>query len=218
MEDIHDSTRWGVIGCNLMKNILVQDCVLNRMDVHMGVSGDYIIRRSTLGHAGLNAIGRGRLIVEDSTLYGRNLIRFREDYGSTWDGEVRIRNSRWIPPVGKADGAVMFGLGNDGTHDFGYPCSMPRVIRIDGLFVDDSKHPLDYQGITFFSDPLGAARDTRPFPYRMTERLEVRGLKTASGVPPRVCSNPEVARAIAVVLESAFDPQPESETRQGTGK
>jgi hypothetical protein len=54
-----------------MKNILVEDCVLSRVDVHMGVSGSYIIRRSTLGHAGLNAIGRGRLIVEDSTLHAR---------------------------------------------------------------------------------------------------------------------------------------------------
>ena len=31
---------------------------------------------------------------------GRSLIRFREDYGSTWDGTVLIRNSRWLPPGG----------------------------------------------------------------------------------------------------------------------
>jgi hypothetical protein len=202
MEDIHDRTRWGVIGCNFMKNILLEDCVLSRMDVHQGVSGSYIIRRTTLGHAGLNAIGRGSLIVEDSTLYGRSLIQFREDYGSTWEGEVLIRNSRWIPPVGRAGSPVMFNLRNDGTHDFGYPCFMPRVIRIEGLFVDDSKHPRASQGITFFSDPMGASGVERPFPYRLTERLEVQGLKTASRVSPRVCSNPEVARAINVVQAS----------------
>lgn len=206
MDDIHDRTRWGVIGCNFMKNILLEDCVLSRMDVHQGVSGDYIIRRSTLGHAGLNAIGRGRLIVEDSTLYGRNLIRFREDYGSTWDGEVLIRNCRWLPPLDKAGGAMMFGAENDGTHDFGYPCSMPRVIRIEGLFVDDSKHPAGYPGVAFFSDPVGASPGKRPFPYRLTERLEVRDLKLASGLPARVCSNPEVARAINVIAASASPP------------
>lgn len=201
MEDIHDRTRWGVIGSNFLKNILVEDCALSRMDVHEGVSGDYIIRRSTLGHAGLNAIGRGRLLIEDSTLHGRNLVTFRSDYGSTWDGEVLIRNSRWIPPAGGAGGLVMFGVENDGTHDFGYPCAMPRVIRIEGLCVDDSRQPADYPGLNFFSDPGGLARDKQPFPYRLTERIEIRGLETARSVSPRVCANPEVARAVTVVVE-----------------
>jgi hypothetical protein len=196
MEDIHDRTRWGVIGTNFMKNILLEDCVLSRMDVHQGVSGVYIIRRTTLGHAGLNAIGRGRLIIEDSTLHGRHLISFRSDYGSTWDGEVHIRNSRWIPPSGDP---VMFRMDNDGTHDFGYPCSMPRRVRIDGLVVEDSGKSENPRVLTIFSDPLGPPRHDRPFPYRLTERLEVRGLETASGLPPRICDNPEVAKAIKVV-------------------
>jgi hypothetical protein len=193
MEDIHDSSRWGVAATNFMKNILVEDCELSRMDVHMGVSGVYIIRRTTLGHAGLTAIGRGRLTVEDSTLHGRNLIYFRDDYGSTWDGEVLIRNSRWIP---RSSNPVMFGINNDGTHDFGYPCSMPRSIRIDGLVVDDSKVSNKQGSLTIFSDPTGKSSGDRPFPYRLTERLEINGLQIASGLKPVICANPEVAKAI----------------------
>jgi hypothetical protein len=150
-------------------------------------------------------------------LHGRSLIQCREDYGSTWEGEVLIRNSRWIPPEGNSTSPAMFNVRNDGTHDFGYPCFMPRLIRIEGLFVDDSKPPRDYQGITFFSDPLGASRDKRPFPYRLTEKLEVRGLKTASGLPPRVCPNPEVARAITMVLASD-SPSSESRTVERTNE
>jgi len=165
MDDIHDSSRWGVAATNFMKNILVEDCEISRMDVHMGVSGVYMIRRTTLGHAGLNAIGRGRLIVEDSTLYGRHLIYFRDDYGATWDGEVLIRNSRWIP---RSDNPVMFGMNNDGTHNFGYPCSMPRWIKIDGLKIDDSKVSKKDGSITLFSDSIGQARKDRPYPYRLT--------------------------------------------------
>lgn len=201
MDNINDRSRWGVTGSNFMKNILLEDCVLSRMDVHQGVSGTYIIRRTTLGSAGLNAIGRGHLIVEDSTLHGPNLISFRGDYGSTWEGDVLIRNSRWIPNAGAVASPVMFGMNNDGQHDFGYPCFMPREIRIDGLFVDDSKHPKDYPGLTFFSDPIGPPRDERPFPYALTKTLTVRGLTTASGLPPRICANPEAARAITVVME-----------------
>jgi hypothetical protein len=201
MDRIDDRSRWGVIGSNFMKNILLEDCVLSRMDVHQGVSGSYVIRRCTLGYAGLNAVGRGRLVLEDSTLHGSHLITFRSDYGSPWEGEVLIRNCRWVPDAGTSARPVLFNMRNDGTHDFGYPCSMPREIRIDGLFVDDARHPPDYEGLTFFTDLLGAPKKERPYPYALTKTLSVRGLKTASGKPPRVCANPEVAQAITVTAE-----------------
>ena len=202
MDAINDRARWGVIGSNFMKNILLEDCVLSRMDVHQGVSGDYIIRRTTLGYAGLNAIGNGRLIVEDSTLHGSHLITFRSDYGSTWEGDVVIRNCRWIPQAGSIPAQpVMFGMQNDGTHDFGYPCSMPREIRIDGLHIEDAKPPANYQGVVIFGDPAGRSQAERPFPYAQTQTVRVRGLKTASGVAPRLSTNPEWARPIDFVSE-----------------
>ncbi len=197
--DIHDRSRWGVVAANFMKDFLVENCVLSRVDVHMGVSGSYVIRGSTIGHAGINAIGRGQLIVEDSTLHGGRMVSFREDYGSTWDGEVLIRNCRWLPPMGKKFYPVMFGMSNDGSHGFGYPCSMPRHIKIDGLFVDDALHPEDYRGIRFFGDPIGASRDNRPFPYALTETLDVRGIKTASGLAPRVSDNLEFTNNIRML-------------------
>jgi hypothetical protein len=46
--------------------------------------------------------------------------------------------SRWAPPPGADGHPVMFGAGNDGMHDFGYPCSLPHTISIEGLFVDDA--------------------------------------------------------------------------------
>ncbi len=196
MDNIHDTTRWGVIATSFMNNFLVEDCVISRVDVHMGISGAYIIKRSTIGHGGINAIGRGRLIIEDCTLQGGRVVSFRDDYGSTWDGEVLIRNSTWIP---SGANAVMFHVNNDGMHDFGYPCSMPNIVRIDGLKVEDSKHGKNHKGIVFFTDPMGKSSKIRLFPYRLTERLEVSGLKTSSGLKPRICENPEVAKAIRYV-------------------
>ena len=211
MNHILDRTRWGVIGTNFCKNIVLEDCVLSRMDVHMGVSGEYTIRRTTLGHMGLNAIGRGVLTVEDSTLYGNALINFRTDYGSTWDGDVVIKNSRWIPACGDKVAPVMFGTRNDGLHDFGYRCFMPREITIDGLFVDDSNHPEGYQGLYFFPDPFapldeaaGAALPAeRPYPYEPCRRVRFRNLRTASGLKPRLSPNPDLQ---TVVIEEAPPP------------
>ena len=197
MNHICDRTRWGVIGSNFCKNILLEDCTLSRMDTHMGVSGTYTIRRCALGHMGLNAIGRGLLTVEDSTLYGSTLVRFRDDYGSTWEGDLIIRNCRWIPACGDTASPHVIGVTNDGTHDFGYPCSMPREVTIDGLFVDDSNHPEDYQGLFLFTDPdavHGTGEEVelpaeRPFPYRPCQKVRVRGLVTASEKDLRVSPN-----------------------------
>jgi len=95
----------------------------------------------------------------------------------------------------------MFGMQNDGTHDFGYPCHMPREIRIDGLHIEDAKPPANYQGVVLFGDPVGRSQAERPFPYAQTQTVRVRGLKTASGVSPRLSANPEWARPIAFVSE-----------------
>ena len=205
MNHITDCTRWGVIATNFCKNILLEDCFLSRMDTHMGVSGTYTIRGCTLGHQGLNAIGRGILTVEDSTLHGTKLINFRRDYGSTWEGDVVIRNCRWIPTCGETTQPHMFGGGNDGRHDFGYPCSMPREITIDGLFVDDTNYPDDYGGMYFFTDPDRGRSQTgiEPtlFPYEKCQRVKVRGLRMASGKKPRISPHAEILKDTVLIEE-----------------
>lgn len=201
MDNICDRTRWGVIGTNFCKNILLENCTLSRMDTHQGVSGTYTIRGCTLGHAGLNAIGRGTLTVEDSTLNGRSLLSFRGDYGSTWEGTVVIRHSRWIPGCGAAIQPYLIAGSNDGQHDFGYPCFMPTEVIIDGLFVDDSHHPQDYPGPYLFTDPNGEnSRATGgPFPYRLTEQVTIRNLTTASGKKPLPSPDPAFNAHLQVI-------------------
>jgi hypothetical protein len=209
MNHICDRTRWGVIASNFCKNILLEDCTLSRMDTHMGVSGTYTIRRCSLGHMGLNAIGRGVLTVEESTLYGNALVSFRGDYGSTWEGDLVIRNCRWVPACGDTTWPHMIHVSNDGMHDFGYACSMPREITIKGVFVDDSNHPDDYEGMYLFTDPdnthiegrEAALPAERPFPYKRCQKITVRELSTASGKAPRVAPNSEAQQGMVVVKE-----------------
>ena len=89
---------------------------------------------------------------------------------------------------------------NDGQHDFGYPCYMPREITIDGLVIDDSHHAKDYQGPYLFADPDGgaAAATERPFPYRLTEGVTIRNVTTASGRKLRTSPDAEFARRVRV--------------------
>ena len=196
MNHILDETRWGVTGTNFCKNILLEDCELSRMDAHMGVSGTYIIRGTTLGWMGLNAIGRGLLLIEDSTIHGRSLISFRHDYGATWEGDVEIRNSRWLPPDRGERALVLFDGRNDGQHDFGYPCFMPRNIKIDGLYIDDS---LRRGPLYFFQGPGSLDPSKTPFPFILTEKVEVKNLSTASGERPEISSNSYLVDSIVLI-------------------
>jgi hypothetical protein len=201
MDNICDTTRWGVIATNFCKNILLENCTLSRMDTHQGVSGTYTIRGCTLGHAGLNAIGRGVLTVENSTLNGRSLLSLRGDYGSTWEGTVIIRNSRWTPACGAPAQPHVINASNDGRHDFGYPCFMPREVLIDGLVIDDRNHPEGYAGPFLFTDPDGnaPANAERPFRYRLTERVTLRDVSTTSGRPLRISPDAAFAAAVRVI-------------------
>ncbi|MCA1809502.1 MAG: hypothetical protein LC725_08655 [Lentisphaerae bacterium] len=206
MNHILDTTRWGVIASNFCTNILLEDCILSRMDTHMGVSGGYTIRRCTLGYMGINAIGRGLLTVEGSTLYGESLIKFRPDYGSHWDGDVVVRNSRWIPAGGQKCQPYMFNVQNNGMHDFGHACAMPRNISIADLFIDDRNHPEDYKGPYLCTDPWQAPSLSEgldlsikpPFPYSPCRTISISDLKTASGAQPLLSPNSELGRHTAV--------------------
>jgi hypothetical protein len=208
MHHICDRTHWGVIATNFCKNIVLEDCVLSRMDTHMGVSGVYTIRRCELGHMGLNAIGRGLLTVEDSTLYGNAFISLRSDYGSTWEGDLVIRNCRWVPACGEKYWPTLFNIRNDGMHDFGYPCTMPRTITIDGLTVDDSNHPEEYDGLYLFTDPdvmnpgdrVVSLTAERSFPYVRSEKITVRGLSTASGKVPQISPNADLQNEMSIEI------------------
>ena len=198
--DINDGRYWGILGSNYCKNLVYDQCTLSRFDAHMGVA-NATIRNSKLGHQGINAIGSGTFTVENSTIYGRNLINLRSDYGSTWQGEFLIRNCVFIPGNGKAARASLIGGSNSGQHDFGYTCYMPERITIENLLIDDSGHPADYEGPAIFSDFNPKMTDdsyVENFPYVITREVILRNVTIASGMTLRISDNPFMFRDVKV--------------------
>ena len=198
--DINDRKYWGIMGSNYCKNLLYEKCTFSRFDAHMGVA-NASIRNSTLGHMGINAIGTGVLTVENSTIYGRNLINLRRDYGSTWQGEFIIRNCVFIPAGGSPVSASLIGGSNSGQHDFGYTCYMPERITIENLRIDDSNHPEDYRGPAIFSNFNSQMTDDsyqEIFPYVRTREVILRNVSTASGMELRLSDNPFEFRDVKV--------------------
>jgi hypothetical protein len=198
--DINDGRYWGILGSNYCKNLVYDHCTFSRFDAHMGVA-NATIRNSTLGHQGINAIGCGTFIVENSTIYGSNLINLRTDYGSTWQGEFIIRNCVFVPSGGKPVTASLIGGSYSGQHDFGYTCYMPERITIENLRIDDSKHPADYKGPAIFADfnpKMTNDSYKEMFPYVRTREVILRNVTTSSGMPLRISNNPFMFKNVKV--------------------
>ena len=199
---IDDNTYWGILGSNFCKNLLYDRCTLSRFDAHQGVA-NATIRNSTLGHMGINAIGSGTFLIENSTIRGRSIVNLRSDYGSTWQGELIMRNCVFIPAGGKPISADLINGSYSGQHYFGYTCYMPERITIEDLRIDDSQHPENYQGPAIFANINPQLTDNsyrEKFPYVITKEVVLRNVTTTSGKSIRVSNNPFMFREVKVIV------------------
>lgn len=126
---ITDTSRWGIMGSNYCKNLTYDGCVLSRFDAHKGMYNTTIIN-SEIGHAGITAIGAGYLRIENTVINSNTVVTLRSDYGSTWNGEVIIKDVTL--KNNNASPTLISGSWVD--HNFGYTCHLPSV-TIDNITV-----------------------------------------------------------------------------------
>ena len=196
--DINDNSYWGIFASNYSKNISFDHCIFSRFDAHMGVY-NATIRNSTLGYMGINAIGSGEFLLEDSTVRGRSLINLRSDYGSTWEGTFTIRNCVFVPSKRTSPNLSLFNGSNSGLHDFGYTCYMPKNIIIDKLHIDDSNQ--DYKTIAIFSDfnpKMINESFQEQYPYIKTEKVILNNVSISSEKEIMVSDNPYMFREVII--------------------
>ncbi len=129
--DITDGDYWGIAGTNYCKNLVYDGCALSRFDAHQGVLNATVIN-SVLGHHGIKLIGSGTALIENTTVLSDSFIALRSDYGSTWNGELIIRNCKFYPT---GVSSHIIDAENSEDHNFGYTCYLPQKIEIDGFYV-----------------------------------------------------------------------------------
>ncbi|WP_176706428.1 hypothetical protein [Paenibacillus hemerocallicola] len=142
------SVHWGVFGTNLYKNFRIENCRLNRVDVHFHCWNLYI-QDSEIGYKGLTLTGGGDLFIENTKRFGNAFISFRRDYGAKWDGHIRLRNCRLVVEDGAAETIALDF--NPADFDYKYPVGYGRSIRIEDL-------TFDYTGVP---NPTGNCRIMR---------------------------------------------------------
>ena len=201
--DINDTSLWGILGSNYSKNLTYDNVVLSRFDAHQGVA-NATIRNSILGHQGINLIGTGVFLIENSKVCGGAFINLRGDYGSTWEGEIIIRNCEYLPYNGRKSDAVLLNGNNSGQHNFGYICYMPKTITINGLIIDDVNPPDDYRGPKIFAPfnpEFTSEAYVEKYPYVITEKVVMENVTVKSGKPFITSNNPFMFRNVKITIK-----------------
>ena len=187
--DIDDSNYWGLFGSNFCKNLSMDDCVFSRFDAHMGVK-DVTLTNCSFGYMGVQMVGFGTILLEDSEVRASRLIAFRNDYGSSWDGDIIVRNCRFAPANKSLKDLNLITGSNDGTHDFGYECRLPGKILLENLVIDDSGlADADYAGPMLFGTFGRDVTASGLLPYEAEGQVILKNVTVTSGKPLGVSKN-----------------------------
>ena len=178
--DILDNRYWGIYTSNFCKNLHIENCVFSRFDAHMGVT-NATIKNCTLGHQCVQLIGHGEFLIENSTVKSgfSSFMSLRGDYGSTFEGDITIRNCVWETP---AKSLYVIAENNVGDHDFGYPCYYGRNITVEGLKIKCNKDiPVSEMALSVLTNANGTKQEM-PYRYIAPESLTLSGIEADNGL------------------------------------
>jgi len=196
---IHDRNYWGAVGIHIMKNMVFDNVALSRIGSHRRAH-NLTIRNSEVGWTGIPTTGSGTLLLENTTVSSWHLITLRELFGSSWRGDIVIRDVVFRPQ--SRDVALIY-FANNGQNNFGFQAALPTTICIDGLVIDDAHmrwngrpFPHIYTGPTIFTanhtygnDALGilllwdwlTVRRRAPHRIQITQEISLRNVEVTSG-------------------------------------
>ncbi len=160
---------WGVFGTNLNKNFRFENCRLNRVDVHFHCWNLAIVD-STIGFRGISVTGGGELLVQNTTRHGNNFVNFRRDFGSKWDGPIRLVGCT-LKPSGNGEVSVL--AMNPADFDYRYPVGFGTSVTIENLRIDYSAAPENADPCWLMSIPAFSVNregERLFFPHRLTFR------------------------------------------------
>jgi hypothetical protein len=128
---------WGVFGTNLNKNFRVENCRLNRIDVHFHC-WNLTISNCTIGFKGIALTGGGDLIIENTIRHGNQFVNFRSDYGAKWDGHIQLRGCT-LKPSSKGNTSIF--QHRMSNFDYQYPIGFAKSIKVQDFKIDYSAVP-----------------------------------------------------------------------------
>ncbi len=137
-----------MMNSNFCKNIMLDHMLTCSFDAHQGVY-NATVKNSTLEH--MNFIGDGLITVENVIVYvdgsQHAAMNFRQDYGSTWWGDVKIDGLTLKYSDDTAsyeDISIMRAYWDN--WDFGYKTSLPQNIYLKDVVIEHISYGIDQNG------------------------------------------------------------------------
>ncbi|NND07793.1 MAG: hypothetical protein HKN87_15560 [Saprospiraceae bacterium] len=124
-----DWIHWGVMGTNMLKDVTVEQCRINRFDVHFHL-WNLTMRDCRIGYKGINLTGGGQLVVTNTVVQSHSFLNFRHDYGAKWDGDIIVRDCA-LQVV--RDGTTRLLSCRSGDHAYGYQIGLPRKVVVQNF-------------------------------------------------------------------------------------
>ncbi len=136
----------GLFGTNNVRNMYLSDCFLTSFDAHTAAS-NVTIENSTFEH--LNFIGNGDIVLRNVTVYADGYgcaINLRDDYGSTWHGNLYIDglDLRYSDYTGALSLIRATFYSN---HYFGYTTYLPTNVTVNDFNVSHYTYSVDENGV-----------------------------------------------------------------------
>ncbi|MBR4755334.1 MAG: hypothetical protein IK076_00155, partial [Bacteroidales bacterium] len=142
------------------------------------------------------------LLIDNCEIRASRIVSLRDDYGSSWDGDIIVRNTTFKPQNPNRSSISLVSGYNDGTHDFGYDCCLPGRIEMENVTIDDSSFTNeDYTGPNIFG---AFGRDvTKPglLPFKAEGKVILKNVTVASGKPVGVSLNEKMFTGYEIVRE-----------------
>ena len=137
--DIYNSERWSACDMSYVKDVLFENCHLNKIGSHESAS-NVTIKDCEVGVRTLTFNGQGTLNIINTKVASNQFISLRDDFGSSWDGDVNIINCTY-KYLGESAGELFDfrfcydDKENKKLHDFGFKCKFPNVYA-ENLTID----------------------------------------------------------------------------------
>lgn len=131
--------RSGIMRTAYLKDATFNNVKLNSIDSHQGVY-NMTVKNSLVGNLGFTLTGQGTLLIENTTITAPQMISFRSDYGSTWNGDIYLNNVTFKPIDTKMPRLFDYSLTydeNGNLHNFGYTSHLPNIY-INNLTIDNT--------------------------------------------------------------------------------
>lgn len=128
---------WGVFGTNMNKNFRIENCRLNRVDVHFHC-WNLTIKDSQIGNRGISITGGGELVIENTSCESQQFVNFRRDFGAKWEGNISIKNCR-LKPIRAIETSVLYFIAGD--FDYRYPIGLANTIHVENFIIDYASIP-----------------------------------------------------------------------------